>query len=130
MDGTTIGLIDDDLAVRRGLTHLLEACGYRVDAYESGTEFLRRGALETIDCLLLDVRLRELTGFDVRDRLRRRGCTVPIIFITGHCDARIGENRVFREPTTILVKPFDEDVLLAAIHHALQKGGRSMAPAV
>ena len=75
----TIGLVDDDAAVRRGLTRLLAACGHRIETYGSASQFLQEAALDSFDCLLLVVRMPELTGFDLFERLARRGCTVPII---------------------------------------------------
>jgi FixJ family two-component response regulator len=117
----TIGLIDDDIAVRRGLTRLLEACGHRVIAYASAGEFLAQAPLDTFNCILLDVRMPELTGFDLFDRLTRNGCTVPIIFITGHGDAAMGKYAMQRGSIAVLAKPFDEETLIAAINEAVEK---------
>jgi FixJ family two-component response regulator len=116
-----IGLVDDDLAVRRGLTRLIEACGHRIEAYASASEFLQEATLDGFDCLLLDVRMPELTGFDLFERLARRGCLVPIIFITGHGDAALGQYAVRRGSIAVLAKPIDEETLLAAIDDAVEK---------
>lgn len=120
----TIGLVDDDPAVRRGLTRLLAACGHCIETYGSASEFLQDAALDSFDCLLLDVRMPGLTGFDLFERLARRGCTVPIIFITGHGDAALGKYAVRRGSIAVLAKPIDEETLLAAIDDAVEKGGR------
>ena len=114
MGDTTIGVIDDDRAVRRGLMRLLEAWGYRVAVYESADEFLQQGALDGIACLLVDVRMPEMTGFDFREQLRRRGCDPPIIFITGDDDT-LGAVHNGDQSMRVLVKPFDEDALLDAL---------------
>ena len=114
MGDTTIGVIDDDRAVRRGLMRLLEAWGYRVAVYESADEFLQQGALDGIACLLVDVRMPEMTGFDFREQLRRRGYDPPIIFITGDDDT-LGAVHNGDQSMRVLVKPFDEDALLAAL---------------
>jgi FixJ family two-component response regulator len=114
MDGLTICVIDDDLAVRRGLTRLLEVCGYRVETYGSPREFLRQGTHSHFDCILLDVRMPGLTGFELYDRLSSAGSRVPVIFITGHA-TRSGS-------VTVLIKPFDEEALFAAIREATAAG--------
>ena len=114
-------MIDDDFAVRRGLTRLLEACGHSVESYESAGEFLRQANTHALGCILLDVRMPELTGFDLYDRLTGGGCTVPIVFITGHGDAVIGRYAALGESITLLVKPFDEAAMLTAISEAIRK---------
>lgn len=126
MAGETIGLIDDDRAVRRGLTRLLEACGYRVEAFESADAFLQEQPVTAIDCLLLDLRLPGTTGLDLYDRLALRGCQLPIIFITGHAAALMGTGG--RAPLAVLAKPFAEDALLAAIEAAMAGAPRHPAP--
>ncbi len=123
MDGLSVCLIDDDLAVRRGLTRLLEGCGYRVEAYASPAEFLRDATLGNFDCLLIDVRMPGLTGFDLYDRLTSAGCSVPVIFITGHAEAYTAGHAVRSESVTVLVKPFDEQVLFDAIRQGVEQAG-------
>jgi len=117
----TIGLVDDDPAVRRGLTRLLQACGHRVSAYESGGAFLQQSGDTAFDCLLLDVRMPGMTGLDLYERIRSDGSTVPTIFITGHGDADLEKYALRRGSVAVLSKPIDEDTLLAAINTAVQK---------
>jgi FixJ family two-component response regulator len=122
MDGLTICVIDDDLAVRRGLTRLLEVCGYRVETYGSPREFLRQGTHSHFDCILLDVRMPGLTGFELYDRLSSAGSRVPVIFITGHADADTAGHATRSGSVTVLIKPFDEEALFAAIREATAAG--------
>ena len=129
MGDTTIGVIDDDRAVRRGLMRLLEAWGYRVAVYESADEFLQQGPVDRMACLLVDVRMPEMTGFDFRDHLRRRGYDLPIIFITGDDDT-LSAMHNGDQAIRVLVKPFDEDALLAALSECIEGAppdGRSPA---
>src|SRR5258705_2137600 len=122
MDVLPFCVIDDDPAVRRGLTRLLEVCGYRVETYGSPREFLRQGAHHHFDCILLDVRMPGLTGFELYDRLNSSGSSVPVIFITGHADAEIAGHATRSGSVTVLIKPFDEDALFAAIRAATRSG--------
>jgi|SRR5215471_1537409 len=117
MDRTTIGVIDDDAAVRRGLERLLGACGYNVETYESAREFLDHAGMNTADCILLDVRMPGMTGFELHRRLTRDRYQLPTIFITAHAAPGAPGCAVPR----MLSKPFDEDALLDAIQGALQE---------
>ena len=119
MDRTTIGVIDDDAAVRRGLERLLGACGYNVETYESAREFLDHAGMNTADCILLDVRMPGMTGFELHRRLTRDRYQLPTIFITAH--AGPGAHGCPSPLPRMLTKPFDEDALLDAIQGALQE---------
>jgi two-component system response regulator FixJ len=118
MDVLSVCVIDDDLAVRRGITRLLEISGYRVEAYASPLAFLQDATLSNFDCLLMDVRMPGFTGFDLYDRLTSAGCSVPVIFITGHADASMAGHAIRSGSINMLVKPFDEEALFGAIRQA------------
>jgi FixJ family two-component response regulator len=122
MDVLTVCVIDDDPAVRRGLTRLLEVCGYRVETYGSPREFLRQGTHSHFDCILLDVRMPELTGFELYDRLSSAGSRVPVIFITGHADADMAGHATRSGSVTVLIIPFNDEALFAAIREATTAG--------
>jgi FixJ family two-component response regulator len=131
MDVLSVCVIDDDLAVRRGITRLLEISGYRVEAYASPLAFLQDATLSNFDCLLMDVRMPGFTGFDLYDRLTSAGCSVPVIFITGHADANMAGHAVRSESVKVLVKPFDEQALFDAIRQAVEtarRAGHSTGP--
>jgi FixJ family two-component response regulator len=118
MERTTIGVVDDDAAVRRGLERLLAACGYHVETYESAREFLDHSGMNTADCILLDVRMPGMSGVDLHRRLTRDRYQLPTIFISAHAaSAAFGASTPVPR---LLLKPFDEDALLTAIHDALQ----------
>ena len=119
MSEATVGVIDDDLTVRRALARMLTACGYNVEAYESPAAFLQHAAPDAFDCLLVDVRMPDMTGFDFREHLAARGYDLPVIFITGDDDTGAAAIASHAEGVSVLVKPFDEDALLAAIAGAL-----------
>jgi FixJ family two-component response regulator len=120
MDRTTIGVVDDDAAVRRGLERLLGACGYHVETYESAREFLDHSGMNTADCILVDVRMPGMSGLDLHRRLTRDKYQLPTIFISAHAGPGLLGGAPNQTPR-LLMKPFDEDALLAAIHYALQE---------
>ena len=119
IERTTIGVVDDDAAVRRGLERLLGACGYHVETYESAREFLDHSGMNTADCILLDVRMPGMSGLDLHRRLTRDRYQLPTIFISAHLSP--GVFGPAPQTPRLLMKPFDEDALLAAIHDALQE---------
>jgi len=120
MERTTIGVVDDDAAVRRGLERLLGACGYHVESYESAREFVDHSGMNTADCILLDVRMPGMSGVDLHRRLTRDRYQLPTVFISAHAGpAAVGG--VTTQTPRLLRKPFDEDALLAAIQDALQE---------
>jgi len=120
IERTTIGVVDDDAAVRRGLERLLGACGYHVETYQSAREFLDHSGMNTADCILLDVRMPGMSGFDLYRRLTRDRYQLPTIFISAHA-TQTGFGGPVPPTPRLLMKPFDEDALLAAIHDALQE---------
>jgi FixJ family two-component response regulator len=95
--------------------------GFRVQAFASAPEFLGcpRGLGPT--CLVLDIRLPDLTGLDLQRRLAENGESPPIIFITGHGDIPTTVRAMKAGAMDFLTKPFHEDELLAAIRHALER---------
>jgi FixJ family two-component response regulator len=111
-----IGVVDDDPSVLRALTRLLGAAGYTVQTFGSAETFLARDP-SGIDCLLLDVHLGGLSGFDVQERLAEAHVSIPIIFITAFDDPVTRERAL--KAAAYISKPFDEQSLLAAIERAL-----------
>jgi FixJ family two-component response regulator len=114
-----IGVVDDDASILRALRRLLGAAGFAVKTFRSGEELLAWRDLDTLECLVLDVHLNGLSGFDVQERLAGRQHTTPIVFITAHDDASTRERARRTATTQYLRKPFDEHALLQAILVAL-----------
>ena len=118
-DPLNLAVVDDDEAVRTALGRLLRAMGHEVRAFASAEEYEERGA--EADCLIVDLRLPGLNGFELRERLRLRGSLVPIVFITGDggpspsdATAHVG--------TPTVAKPFSDGDLIAAIARAVSSG--------
>ena len=115
-DGPVIAIVDDDASIRRSLLRVVQAAGYKVEAFASGREFLEWLPQNRAACLVLDVQMNEMNGFDLQDRL-----AVPIIFITAHDDAPIRERIERSGAAGHLRKPFDAQTVLDAIGRAVTR---------
>jgi FixJ family two-component response regulator len=116
---TAIDIVEDDPSLLRALGRLLRVAGFSVRAFESAEEFLKTAPGRLPDCLVLDIHLGDLTGFDLHERLRARGSTVPTIFITGHDDPTTREQARRSGAAAYLRKPFDDKALISAIEQAV-----------
>ena len=114
-----VGIVDDDPSVRRSLARVLRLQGVSVETFASGEEFLERFERGAPHCLVLDVHLGGLSGFDVQDVLRSRGTPPPIIFITAHDDIPSSRLCAAGGPCGYLRKPFDVNALITRISHLL-----------
>lgn len=114
-------VIDDDPSVRRAMDRLLRAEGFKVETFASGAEFLGTPDHDGVGCIVLDVRMPGLSGFEVVERLTARCCALPIILITAHGSPRIAARAMQVGCASFLAKPFDEDDLLSAVRLALRE---------
>jgi len=112
----TVAVVDDDDDVRTALRRLLRSMGHDVHVFASAEEYEDQPALA--DCLIVDLRLPGLNGFELRDRLRLRGSSIPIVFITGDGGPSPGDTTA-HAGTQSLAKPFDDSELIAAITRAV-----------
>jgi len=114
-----IGVIDDDASVLRALKRLLSASGFAVQTYVSAEDYLTHEHPERIDCLLLDIHLGGLSGFELQERLVLSRVRTPVIFITALDDSPTRERARRAGAIEYLLKPLDELMLLGAIREAL-----------
>jgi FixJ family two-component response regulator len=114
-------VIDDDPLLRRALQRLLRATGFTVETFGSAEDFLASERTSPFQCLVLDIRLGTLSGFDLHDRLRASGVSIPTVFITGHDDASLRERARKTGAAGYVPKPFQENVLIAAIEGAMKR---------
>jgi RNA polymerase sigma factor (sigma-70 family) len=114
-------IVDDDISVRESLPPLLSCLGWQSETFASAEEFLARAASVGPSCLILDVRLPNLTGLELQTRLASEHAHMPIIFITGHGDVPMTVRAMKAGAIEFLTKPFLDDVLLDAIRHALER---------
>jgi FixJ family two-component response regulator len=117
----TVFLIDDDPSARRGLARLIQAAGYPVATFGSAREFLASGRHDEPGCMVLDIRMPELSGLDLQEQLLRTDYTMPIIFVTGHGDVPMSVQGMKRGAIDFLLKPVERGQLLEAIRLALEK---------
>lgn len=110
-----ISIVDDDLSVRRALRRLLQSAGYSVETFASAGEFLGSSPVGRTACLVLDIRLEGMTGFELQERLAADRAGIPTIFITAHDDAPTRERVQRAGVAAYLPKPFDQSAFLAAI---------------
>jgi FixJ family two-component response regulator len=120
-DGSTVCVVDDDPLLRRALQRLLRATGFTVETFGSAEDFLASEHASRFQCLVLDICLGALSGFDVHDRLRASGVSIPTVFITGHDDASLRERARKTGAAGYVPKPFQENVLIAAIEGAMKR---------
>lgn len=116
----TIAIVDDDEPVRDSLDVLIRACGYDTITFTNATDFLAH-ALESVSCVLLDVRLPDGDGIDVLDRLTKSDVRSPVIMITGHGDVPMAVRAMRIGAADFIEKPFEPDELLAAIERAVER---------
>jgi len=117
----TVFIIDDDRGMRQAIKDLVESVGLRAEAFANGQEFLSRQLTGDPGCLVLDVRLRQMSGLDFQRRLAEMGVQIPIIFITAHGDIPMSVRALKSGAVEFLTKPFRDQDLLDAIQQALQR---------
>jgi len=118
-DVRLLALVDDDADVRVALTRLVSSAGFAVETFASGTEFLRSLDDHEPDCLVLDLHMPEMSGFDVQGELASRCATVPVVVITGHDTPESHARAVSLGAKAYLCKPVNDDALLTAIGNAI-----------
>jgi FixJ family two-component response regulator len=116
----TVFIIDDDRGMRQAIQDLVESIGLRAESFATGQEFLQRQRTGEPSCLVLDVRLPEMSGLDFHSRLSESGVQIPVIFITAHGDIPMSVRALKSGAVEFLTKPFRDQDLLDAIQQALQ----------
>lgn len=114
-------IIDDDPSVRRSLERLLKSVGLVTESFATAREFLQRGHCEEPGCVVLDVRMPEISGLELQEKLAKAGICLPIIFISGHGTVSMSVRAMKAGALDFLMKPFDEQDLLDAIQRALER---------
>ena len=121
MSAPIVFVVDDDPSVRRSIARLLDSAGHRTETFATATEFLARAPYDGPCCLVLDYRMPEITGLELQERLRQRGHTVPIVFVSGHGDIPTSVRAMKGGAVDFLPKPFDADQLLGVVASALER---------
>ncbi|HZS64449.1 MAG TPA: response regulator FixJ [Xanthobacteraceae bacterium] len=122
-----VHVIDDDDAARESLEFLLRSAKLKVRTYDSAKVFLEDVPILTAGCIITDVRMPDVSGIDLLRRLREMNSSVPVIVITGHGDVPLAVEAMRIGAIDFLEKPYDDDVLLAAVQLALSEGDKAGA---
>jgi len=114
-------IVDDDEAVRDSLQILLDTVGYETRTFSCGPNFLDACDASFKGCVLLDVRMPQMSGLEVQERLRTVCPDLPVIIITGHGDIAMAVGAMKAGALDFVEKPFHEETLLASIENALKQ---------
>lgn len=116
--GRLVCIVDDDRSLLRALARLVRTAGFAVETFVSAEEFLQRTQRLRPCCLVLDVRLSGITGFQLHDALLTAGTAPPVVFITAHDDVETRERARRAGAVQYLRKPFDDAALIDALCRA------------
>ena len=116
-----VHVVDGDLAVRRSLSFLLASDGLPVRLHESASAFLERVGELSAGCIVTDVRMPGIDGVEFLRRLKAHGITLPVNVMTGHADVPLAVEAMKQGAVEFIEKPFDDDLLLAAVRSALAR---------
>lgn len=114
-------VVDDDISVRESLELLIKFAGWQPETFASAKDFLARPRITLPCCLVLDVSLPDLNGLELQKLIASERTYMPIIFITGHGDVPMTVKAMKAGAVEFLTKPFDDEVLLSAIRHAIKR---------
>src|SRR5262249_33984285 len=123
-EGPIVYVIDDDPLMLGALSMLFRSIDLRVEAFASATEFLQHELPRVPSCLVLDIRLPRLSGFDLQAELGRRRINIPVIFIAGHGDIPMTVKAMKAGAVDFLTKPFRDQEMLDAVTAALERDRR------
>ena len=125
-DKPIVFVVDDDVSVRESLELLIQFAGWQPETFASAEEFLSRPRVLTPNCLVLDISLPDLNGLELQKLIATDRPDMPIIFITGHGDVPMSVQAMKAGAVEFLTKPFDDDVLLTAIRHAIERSSAAL----
>jgi two-component system, LuxR family, response regulator FixJ len=115
-----IYVVDDDDGMRRALDTLLSTVGFRTAVYSRPSEFLANFKPDAPGCLVLDIRMPDMSGLELQQHLNKSGSMLPVIFITGHGDVPMAVQAMKEGAFEFIQKPFRDQDLLDRINHALK----------
>jgi len=119
-------VVHDDVSVRASLELLAQVSGWQCEIFASAREFLARPRPTVPSCLILDVALPDTNGLDLQKRIAVERSELPVIFITGYGDVHTSVEAMKAGAVEFLTKPFDDDDLLSALRHALERSRRAL----
>jgi FixJ family two-component response regulator len=118
---STVFVVDDDPSLRTAVSRLLASVGLTAETFATADDFLRRVEPSRAGCLILDVRMPGSSGLDLQAQLRTSGYELPVIFISAHADVALAVRAMKAGALDVFTKPFDDQLLLDAVHAALER---------
>jgi FixJ family two-component response regulator len=116
-----VAVVDDEESVRKALSRLLRSVGFGVEVFPSGQAFLETLRARRPDCVVLDLHMPHTDGFEVQEKRRESGASVPMIMITGRETPEASARSLAAGAVGFLHKPIHDQTLLNAIHHAVEQ---------
>jgi FixJ family two-component response regulator len=116
-----VHVVDDDASLRAALEGLLDTVGLATHTYKTASEFLSADIADTLGCLIVDVRLPDMSGLEFQSQLTKRGFRLPVIMITGHGDIPMSVRAMKEGAVDFLPKPFRDQDLLDAVLAAIDR---------
>jgi len=123
-----IAVVDDEESIRKAITRLLRSAGLEVTAFSSGVDFLESLATQRPDCVLLDLHMPVMNGFEIQARLAGLASPLPVIIMTGHDSEETRARALAGQPTAYLRKPVNDQTLLDAIELTIRSNPKAKAP--
>jgi FixJ family two-component response regulator len=117
----TVFLVDDDASVRKALQRLIRAAGYDVESFPDAAGYLASPAPSLPACIVLDIRMPTMSGFELQSAIAGTSRALPVVFITGHGDEAVRSQALEAGAVDVLFKPIDEEELVSAIEKALER---------
>jgi FixJ family two-component response regulator len=116
-----VHIVDDDTSFRTSMSRLLVASGYQTAIYASGGAFLEKLPVHEVGCILLDLQMADVNGFQLQERLAKSGNVLPIVFLTAHGDIKAGVHAIKAGAEDFLPKPVTKEALFDCIERALAR---------
>jgi FixJ family two-component response regulator len=123
-EAITVYVVDDDPGMRDSLRFLLESRGFAVEAFGSAQDFLRSNGSQQAGCLIVDVRMPDMTGLELQERLAQQNSRLRIIVMTGHADVAMAVGAMKAGAVDFIEKPFSDETLLDSVGRALKQSRR------
>ena len=117
----TVTVVDDEPHVLKAVARLLRSEGFPVATFSSPREFLDQLDPGAPGCLVLDMSMPQISGLEIQQELERRGCLLPVIFLTGRADVPATVQAMKRGAADFLTKPVEDEDLLAAVRRAMER---------
>ena len=114
-----VAIVDDDRSVQSALKDLMESAGLSARTFGSAEEFLEWSERNQTGFLVADIRMPGMSGLELQAKLKAEGSLIPIIFITAHGDSKMRVQALKAGAVEVLIKPFDDEILLEKIRPAL-----------